>query len=451
MLADLKNFLVTWTGSDPKEIEIIYFQVGYIALSFLFRKIPGNWIIWDSKQLGTRICARKFLYSLVGLISFYILLRFKEFLLINVFFICYYYLDRLYAVNNQKKMRFVFFAFILHAIVCLYVFVEFYGVYYPTHLSMITMMLVPKLIYFTWEQHFSLNPQAHPNGRSLLDLLMYLYCYPGCIVGPVMSFREYIYFISGRSEFRYSPTTSDYLSNLLSNLFTLFCIVYIPRLIDFSLILSAEFRTSSALYQIFYSYTYFFFCRCRLVFAFSLSHLRNLVLGISGVNPTSQTESELDSYVKSVNYFTVESSCVFRTKLNNWNYSISKWLRDCFYFRFIHILSLSKDSSAMIVFFLSAMWHGFYPSYYLGFLFFNLTLIIERSFYKLRERVSFYPALRVLMGFLTILIGAPGMIFYHTVWTQTKVVFRNVLWIILFKIAVFIFSKLLLILYKPKK
>jgi phosphatidylglycerophosphate synthase len=112
---------------------------------------------------------------------------------------------------------------------------------------------------------------------------------------------------------------------------------------------------------------------------------------------------------------------------------------------------MNKDSSAFIVFFLSAMWHGFYPSYYFGFIFYNMVLMTERTFYKIKDSCPFYGVLKVIMGFVIICVSAGGMVFSHTIWDETKQVFMNVWWILMMIVGVFIFSKILYAIYPPKK
>lgn len=445
-----KNFLIHLSGADPKEIDLVFVQLFFILLSFFFRHVPGGIVLIKSKVLNTTLCLRKFLAFFIGLCTYWIMLKKNEFLLVNAFFL-FFYISQSFMKSEKQKFLVCFSAFILHLVSCLYVFKFYYGVYYPTHLSMITMMIVPKLMYFVWGQRSKMDHEHDIQKRSFLDLLCYIYCYPGSLIGPAMSFQEYLNFLSNKKELRYRATTSDYINNLLIIAFTAAYIILIPRLFDMRKIMTEEFAEMPKIWQFLWFVMGFTFFRFRLVFAFALAHIRSLILGISGVNPLLKSEHKLESYLKSVNFYVEESSFVFRTKINNWNISISKWLRDCFYFKFTEIFGIHKDTSSFIVFFLSSMWHGFYPSYYIGFVFFNVALLTERNFYKIKDTCPFYWLLKGIMGFTTLLISASGILFSATVWEDTKMVFKNITWVIFLVMLFFFLSKVLLNIYHPKK
>lgn len=51
----------------------------------------------------------------------------------------------------------------------------------------------------------------------------------------------------------------------------------------------------------------------------------------------------------------------FRDAINNWNLGTNRWLRNVVYER------VPKKYGTMLTFGLSALWHGFYPGYYITF------------------------------------------------------------------------------------
>lgn len=50
-----------------------------------------------------------------------------------------------------------------------------------------------------------------------------------------------------------------------------------------------------------------------------------------------------------------------RDAINNWNMGTNRWLRSIVYER------VPKQYGTLLTFSLSALWHGFYPGYYLTF------------------------------------------------------------------------------------
>lgn len=50
-----------------------------------------------------------------------------------------------------------------------------------------------------------------------------------------------------------------------------------------------------------------------------------------------------------------------RNAINNWNIGTNRWLREIIYER------VPKRHGTLLTFCLSALWHGFYPGYYVTF------------------------------------------------------------------------------------
>lgn len=57
-----------------------------------------------------------------------------------------------------------------------------------------------------------------------------------------------------------------------------------------------------------------------------------------------------------------------RLKTEHWNASVQKWLRNCFYEPISSAYPKSQTAPTVVVFLVSAVWHGIYVTYYIGFL-----------------------------------------------------------------------------------
>ena len=76
----------------------------------------------------------------------------------------------------------------------------------------------------------------------------------------------------------------------------------------------------------------------------------------------------------------VESSRNFVEVTRSWNYSTSGWLRHYVYLR-VH-----KKYATVVTFFVSALWHGFYPGYYISFMGAALHTIFGRLLFKYMDK-----------------------------------------------------------------
>lgn len=96
---------------------------------------------------------------------------------------------------------------------------------------------------------------------------------------------------------------------------------------------------------------------------------------------------------------TVESTIHVREKIKNWNISVQLWLQRCVYYRYRSAEQYKTDKKAMaegqlVVFAVSAFWHGFYGGYYISFFLWyqmmTLAYLIFRITQNKQELISMY-------------------------------------------------------------
>lgn len=99
---------------------------------------------------------------------------------------------------------------------------------------------------------------------------------------------------------------------------------------------------------------------------------QNKKFGISVIKKSMKTQTNLKLFhlhslcgqFNSPNtnyYFTLQFSTNIRDAINSWNCGTNRWLRMIVYER------VPKKYGTILTFTLSAVWHGFYPGYYLTF------------------------------------------------------------------------------------
>ena len=71
-----------------------------------------------------------------------------------------------------------------------------------------------------------------------------------------------------------------------------------------------------------------------------------------------------------------------RLKTEHWNASVQKWLKVCFYEPVSSLYPKSQAIPTFVVFMFSAVWHGIYLTYYIGFLEWALVANISKFFFK---------------------------------------------------------------------
>jgi len=113
----------------------------------------------------------------------------------------------------------------------------------------------------------------------------------------------------------------------------------------------------------------------------------------------------------------LETSCT--AMLKSWNHSVHLWLNNYVFERTFPKGGRPTLVNNLVVYFISAFWHGFYPAYYV--MFFQMAFLAELSkdIYRMRSKFAFIPwpvgtvvaniATMVLMNYQGTIFGLLGL------------------------------------------
>ncbi|CAH8454842.1 unnamed protein product [Heterobilharzia americana] len=124
--------------------------------------------------------------------------------------------------------------------------------------------------------------------------------------------------------------------------------------------LSDDFAKKNYLQKYVYLSIACFGFRQRFYFAWTISCLSNLIAGFGFSGFDSKGEPEY-RFATNIYFLPIELGTSTKVILDSWNTATTRWLRECIYDR------VPKRYAVWVVFIVSAMWHGFYPGYYLAF------------------------------------------------------------------------------------
>lgn len=210
---------------------------------------------------------------------------------------------------------------------------------------------------------------------SLLEYYSYMLHFQTLMVGPLVFYNDYMDFITGQNFLKHSaPCNGSNTSNknvvveprpfypafkkisvsiVCAAVFTL--IVFpIERARD------EDFIRNGIVYQMFYLYISTALCRFKYYHAWLLSDAINNIsgLGFNGFTPEGEQKWDL---ITNVDILGFELGQSLRECIQSWNIVTNAWLRMVVYER------VPKSRGVPLTFALSALWHGFYPGYYLTF------------------------------------------------------------------------------------
>lgn len=249
------------------------------------------------------------------------------------------------------------------------------------------MLLVLKVTGLAFSYHDSRRPRSQLTADqldqmvvekpSLLEFLSYIFYFHGMMCGPPCTYADYKRFIEGTNGVK-DRSTGVWSSRVLTRsespspwrpffvklsyaLVSFLVMLFVAPKCDPLLIVDEEFLNTVSLgRRILTGIIFLGVLRSRYYFAYYLSEsINNLAgLGFDGVDKDGNENWDL---INNVEVSKVEFSLSVKEIVEAWNKTSAIWLRRCVYDRLPASINLAATYAV------SALWHGFYPGYYITF------------------------------------------------------------------------------------
>nr|XP_044993410.1 lysophospholipid acyltransferase 2 isoform X2 [Jaculus jaculus] len=284
------------------------------------------------------------------------------------------------------------------------------------------MIITQKITSLAYEIHdgmFRKDEELTPSQRglavrrmpSLLEYVSYNCNFMGILAGPLCSYKDYITFIEGRPSYvtqasengkeeaqqgRADPSPNAAVSDklLVCGLSLLFHLT-ISNALPVEYNIDERFQaTASWPTKVTYLYISLLAARPKYYFAWTLADAINNAAGFGfrGYDRNGVARWDL---ISNLRIQQIEMSTSFKMFLDNWNIQTALWLKRVCYER-------ASFSPTIQTFFLSAIWHGVYPGYYLTFLTGVLMTLAARAMRNnFRHYFSEPPLLKFLYDVIT--------------------------------------------------
>ncbi|KAK5650034.1 hypothetical protein RI129_001063 [Pyrocoelia pectoralis] len=212
---------------------------------------------------------------------------------------------------------------------------------------------------------------------SPLEYFSYALAFPALMAGPVLFYNDYMDFIDGKHLLQKPPNKNLDNSNsrtvvlepspcivvfkkvALSVMFAAMFVKFIP-MFTIQTVKEDDFIENTTLaFKFYYLATSTLFVRFKYYFAwiFADAICNNAGIGFSGFNEDGSSNWDAFSNIHILKF---EFSTSLRDSIEAWNIGTNRWLRIIVYER------VTKHAT-VLTYALSAVWHGFYPGYYLTF------------------------------------------------------------------------------------
>lgn len=364
-------------GLPPDQLNFLFCQLIALILTYPFRHFLHPAVVGAttrhvvSTSLGLFLAYFCFGYQVVHL-----------FFLSTVSYACM----RLFAPSVSQRVVLVF-ALSYLSIVHVYRMYYDYGGY-TLDVTGPLMIMVQKVTALAYSIHDGTVPddkltadqreQRCIKVPTLLEFYSYMFYFHGIMVGPLCFYADYKRFVEGRN-YRRDPATglwsdrvtpkeespSPLFPFLQKLVYTFLCafimMVIIPQQGTDMLIDPEWIATHGFFYRLWTMVKNVGWIRFRYYFAWVLADLINNCagLGYSGTDP--KTGREKWSLCKNVDIRRLEMATSLKVNVESWNKLTALWLRRIIYDR------LPPSVQLYATYFVSALWHGFYPGYYVTF------------------------------------------------------------------------------------
>lgn len=243
-----------------------------------------------------------------------------------------------------------------------------------------------------------------------LEYFSYILHFQGVMVGPMVFYNDYIEFIEGsqflkhninsngdRTFFEPSPI-SEVVKKVLASLISGYILLKGTHLYPMNQLMDDDFIDNVSFgYKMWYIMMATAVTRFKYYHAWLLSEAiyNNSGLGFNGYKTDGTSRWDRITNVK---VLTFESATNMREAISNWNISTNYWLRFIVYER------VPKKYGTIVTFLFSAIWHGFYPGYFISFVSTALIVTAARTARNLfRHRFQKNETTQIVYDILTML------------------------------------------------
>lgn len=219
---------------------------------------------------------------------------------------------------------------------------------------------------------------------SLLEYMSYTFNFHSLLVGPTYTLREHLGFMDGSYQVRVSddpvkPLNMAYpyfavLSKLAYAVLCVVLMVGVGQYFSIENLLDPAYMSSfpSMPITVFFA-EFLFYYRYYFIWLLAESINNAAGLGFNGYDKSGNPKWDL---VNNAGVIGTQFSPNIRAATTNWNTTVSMWLRRTVYERL-------QFSPAVMTMTVCALWHGFYPAYYVSFIFIGLSIVAARKLRRL--------------------------------------------------------------------
>ncbi|KAI0022080.1 MBOAT, membrane-bound O-acyltransferase family-domain-containing protein [Xylariomycetidae sp. FL0641] len=370
-------------GASPDELKLIFSFLLSYPLAGLLKRVP------DARpELKNLFVISGGLFYLVGLYSLWGGIRTLLIASGGTYALAYY-------LRTSPYMPWLAFVFLMGHMAVNQLARQFADNPSVVDITGAQMVLLMKLSAFAWNVADGTLPEDQLSDfqkdrrilelPSLLDYAGYVLFFPSLMAGPAFDYREYRAWIDcsmfdvpatvdpakkppTRKKRKIPRSATPAMWKMASGLAWILLFLQCGKWYSADVLFSDRYMTYNFFRRVFILHMVGFTARLKYYGVWSLAEGSCILagLGYNGVDPATGRVSW--NRLQNINPWGVETAQNSRAYLENWNMNTNKWLRYYIYLRVTPRNRKPGFRASMATFVTSALWHGFYPGYYLSFI-----------------------------------------------------------------------------------
>ncbi|OAG39606.1 hypothetical protein AYO21_06250 [Fonsecaea monophora] len=268
------------------------------------------------------------------------------------------------------------------------------------------MVLIMKLHGFSWNVHDgrlkgelltdNQKDRAVYKMPNLLDFAGYVFFFPSIFTGPAFEYADYRRWLDGsiydstpgskatapptKGKRRIPHSTVPAVRKAIGGLIWIGAYLQFSQWYNVPFFLSDEYMKYSFPYRVWLLHMLGFASRTKYYGVWSLTEGACIMAGISYNGIDEKTGQAKWDHLENVNPWGIETAQNSRAYLDSWNKNTNKWLRNYIYLRVTPKGKKPGFRATLATFLTSALWHGFFPGYYLTFVLAAFIQTVAKNF-----------------------------------------------------------------------
>ncbi|KAI8329516.1 MBOAT, membrane-bound O-acyltransferase family-domain-containing protein [Chlamydoabsidia padenii] len=270
---------------------------------------------------------------------------------------------------------------------------------------------------------------------TLIEFSGWMFFFGGYLVGPACEYMDYLRFTGvNKTQSNVPSPVKPTAMILIKSLFCIGILLSCSTKYNVAIMLKSEWQTNSFAKKLLFIQVTAFVARCKYYTVWLLSEGACVLCGFGFTGYDDQTGKPRWDRVTNIDIVHCELPHSLKEMADHWNMGANRWLKHYVYLRVTRPDKKAGTKSTLITFGVSALWHGFYPGYYIMFLslgvFTTLSRMIRKSIRPYMDRPvckSIYDIMGIMAT--TFIINTMSMAFIALYMSPTWQIWRQVYFI----------------------